>query len=98
MPVCGGGLREPCIMRWPGKIPGGTVCRETAMTIDFLPTLANLAGAKVPADRILDGKDIWPLMSDQPGATTPHHAIYYYWGRELQAVRSGKWKLPGPHS
>ena len=93
-----GGVREPCIMRWPGKIRAGTVCREIAMTIDFLPTLAKLAGAKVPTDRILDGKDIWPLISGQAGAKTPHEAIFYYWGQELQGVRSGKWKLHVPHS
>jgi arylsulfatase A len=93
-----GGFREPCIMRWPGKIPAATVCHEIAMTIDFLPTLAKLAGAKVPTDRILDGKDIWPLLSGQPGARTPHEAIFYYWGKELQGVRSGKWKLHVPHS
>jgi arylsulfatase A len=93
-----GGFREPCIVRWPGKIPAGAVCREIAMTIDFLPTLARLAGAEVPTDRILDGKDIWPLMSGQPGATTPHEAVLYYWGEELQGIRSGKWKLHVPHS
>ena len=84
-------------MRWPRKIPPGRVCREIAMTIDILPTLAGLAGAQLPADRIIDGKDIWPLISGQPGATTPHDRVLYYWGRELQAVRSGKWKLHVPH-
>src|SRR5579884_1322071 len=92
-----GGARTPCIMRWPGHIPAGTVCREVAMTMDLLPTLAKLAGAKVPTDRILDGKDIWPLMAGQRGAKSPHDAYYYYWGRELQAVRSGRWKLHMPH-
>jgi arylsulfatase A-like enzyme len=92
-----GGLREPCIMRWPGKIPAGTVCRELAATMDLLPTFARLAGAEVPSDRIIDGKDIWPLLSGQPGAKTPHEAYFYYWGRHLQAVRSGKWKLHLAH-
>ncbi len=93
-----GGLREPCIMRWPGKIPAGTVCRELAATMDLLPTFARLAAAEVPRDRIIDGKDIWPLMSGQPGAKTPHDAYFYYWDRHLQAVRSGKWKLHLPHN
>ncbi|HYT61514.1 MAG TPA: sulfatase, partial [Haliangiales bacterium] len=93
-----GGLREPCIMRWPGKIPAGAVCRELAATMDLLPTFARLAGAEVPRDRIIDGKDIWPLMSGQPGAKTPHDAYLYYWGKHLQAVRSGKWKLHLPHN
>ena len=92
-----GGLREPCIMRWPGRIPAGTVCRELAATMDLLPTLAKLAGAELPKVRIIDGRDIWPLMSGQPGAKTPHEAYFYYWGKHLQAVRNGKWKLHLAH-
>lgn len=92
-----GGVREPCLMRWPGRIPPGSVCREPAMTIDILPTLARLAGADVPADPPIDGRDIWPLISGQPGATCPHEALYFYWGQALEAVRSGRWKLHFPH-
>jgi arylsulfatase A len=91
-----GGLREPCIMRWPGNIPAGTVCHELAATMDILPTVAKLAGAELPGNKI-DGLDIWPLMSGQPGAKTPHEAYFYYWGQALQAVRSGKWKLHVSH-
>ncbi len=91
-----GGQREACIMRWPGKIPAGNVCHELAATIDVLPTLARLAGAELPKNRI-DGKDIWSLMSGDPNAKTPHEAYYFYWGRHLQAIRSGKWKLHFPH-
>jgi arylsulfatase A-like enzyme len=91
-----GGQREPCILRWPGKIPAGTVCREPAMTIDVLPTLAKLAGAELPRHKI-DGLDVWPLITSQPGAKCPHEALYFYWDRGLQAVRSGKWKLHFPH-
>ncbi len=86
-----GGMREPCVMRWPGKIPAGTVVREMASTMDLMPTIANLAGASAPADRVIDGKDIWPLIAS--GAKTPHEAFYYYRDERLQAVRSGKWKL-----
>jgi arylsulfatase A len=93
-----GGVREPCVMRWPGHIPPGTVCHEPAMTIDLLPTLAKLIGAELPQDRIIDGLDIWPLISGQPGAKSPHEALYFYWGQELQAVRSGRWKLHFPHA
>jgi len=93
-----GGVREPCIMRWPGKIPAGTVCREMAATIDILPTVAGLVGVELPDDRIIDGKDIWPLISGQPGAKTPHEVYcYYYYATELHAVRSGPWKLHFPH-
>jgi arylsulfatase A len=92
-----GGQREPCLMRWPSHIPAGTVCREPVMTIDVLPTLAKLAGAPLPANKI-DGVDIWPLISGQSGARSPHDALYFYWNQELQGVRSGKWKLHFPHT
>lgn len=92
-----GGVRECCIMRWPGKIPAGKVCREMAWSMDILPTVTKLCGTQAPTDRIIDGRDIWPLMSGQSGAKTPHDAYYVYWGRELQAIRSGNWKLHLPH-
>jgi arylsulfatase A-like enzyme len=66
------------------------------MTIDVLPTLAALAGANLPKHAI-DGKDVWPLLSGHKGAKSPHEALYFYKGRELQAVRSGKWKLHLAH-
>jgi arylsulfatase A-like enzyme len=88
-----GGMREPTIMCWPGKIPAGKVCHKVCGTIDLLPTLAKLAGAEVPVDRVIDGKDIWPLMSGKPGAKSPHKAYFYYRGNNLEAVRGGKWKL-----
>jgi len=88
-----GGMREPCVMRWPGKIPTGKNCNELASTLDLMPTLARLAGTKPPSDRIIDGKDIWPLMSGKKGAKSPHEVFYYYFRDQLQAVRSGKWKL-----
>jgi arylsulfatase A-like enzyme len=80
-------------MRWPGKIPAGKVCSEVAATIDFLPTIASLANVPVPADRIIDGKNIWPLVTADPQARSPHDAYFYYSENDLQAVRSGKWKL-----
>lgn len=93
-----GGVRVPFIARWPGRIPRGRVCPELATTMDLLPTLARLAGAELPADRRLDGRDIGPLLRGEPGARSPHEAFFYYWGRELQAVRSGPWKLHFPHT
>jgi arylsulfatase A-like enzyme len=92
-----GGVRECCIMRWPGKIPAGQVCREMAWSMDLLPTISKLTGAEIPNDRMIDGKDIWPLISGAAGAVTPHEAYYYYWGRELQGIRAGNWKLHLPH-
>jgi len=92
-----GGHREPTVMRWPGRIPAGIVCNEPASTMDILPTVAKLTGAKLPAHRI-DGKDIWPLISGAPGAKSPHEAFFYYRSFALEAVRSGKWKLHLPHN
>lgn len=90
-----GGFRVPCVMWWPGTIPAGQVNGEIIALIDFYPTIAALAGAELPTgqidgvDIVIDGKNVWPLMSGQPGATSPHEAFYY----DLGAVRSGKWKL-----
>jgi arylsulfatase A len=92
-----GGMREPTIMRWPGTIPAGRVCDEPVTAMDILPTLAKLAGARLPRHRI-DGRDIRPLLTGRAEATSPHDAVFYYRGRALEAVRSGKWKLHLPHS
>jgi len=91
-----GGCREPTIMRWPGKIPAGSACHEPAMTIDLLPTFAGLIDAQL-ADHKIDGRDIWPLIAGEDGATSPHEAYFFYYGRELQAMRMGRWKLHFPH-
>jgi arylsulfatase A len=93
-----GGVRVPFIARWPGKIQRGSVWNQPAMTIDMLPTLAGLAQADVPADRIIDGRDLWPLLSGKLKSGEVHDALYFYWGYELHAVRSGKWKLHVPHA
>jgi arylsulfatase A len=92
-----GGCRVPTVMWWPGRIPAGTVCRQPAMTIDLLPTIAHLTGASLP-DHTIDGKNIWPLIAGEPGAASPHEAYYFSYGAELQAVRMGRWKLHFPHS
>jgi arylsulfatase A-like enzyme len=93
-----GGTRVPFIARWPGRIPAGRVCREMAMTIDLFPTLAKLIGAELPPHPI-DGLDIWSLLSGDPKAKNPHAAYFFYFGNnELQAVRSGRWKLILPHA
>jgi arylsulfatase A len=91
-----GGIREPFIARWPGKIPPGTVCHEPAMTIDVLPTITKFTGAELPKLPI-DGKDIGSLLAQPTTAKSPQEAYYFYWGQELQAVRMGRWKLHFPH-
>lgn len=96
--VFDGGVRVPCIMRWPGKIPAASTCKEVAATIDIFPTLARMVGGELPGDRTIDGKDIWPLIVGEAGAKSPHEALYFYWGDHLQAVRSGPWKMHVPHN
>ena len=88
-----GGHRVPFIARWPGHIPAETSTRQLATSMDLLPTMANLAGGRPPSDRIIDGRDIWPLLSGKQKAKSPHKAYFYYYKGELQAVRSGDWKL-----
>jgi arylsulfatase A-like enzyme len=88
-----GGMREPCVMWWPGRIPAGKTCGELASTMDLLPTFAKLAGTEAPKDRIIDGKDISALMLGVAGAKSPTEAFFHYRGYGLEAVRSGKWKL-----
>ncbi len=87
-----GGVREPTIAAWPGKIAPGSACDAVAGTIDFLPTFVKLAGGSVPTDRKIDGKDIAPLLLGKTKAS-PHEARYYFNGYNLQAIRSGPWKL-----
>jgi len=87
-----GGSRVPAIVRWPGKVPAGKVCEKVVSTMDLLPTFARLADAPLPADRTLDGKDVWPLLSGRAGATGRETFLFYCY-THLQAVRSGRWKL-----
>ncbi len=88
-----GGMRAPCIMRWPGHIPQGGICEEIATAMDFYPTLAAIGGAETPDDRIIDGKNIQHLMQSDGSAKSPHAAFFYYKTNRLEAVRSGRWKL-----
>ncbi len=87
-----GGVREPTIAWWAGKIKPDTSCDAIAGTTDILPTLVSLAGGHVKTDVKIDGCDISPLLFGDTTAS-PHDAWYYYQGTRLQAVRSGPWKL-----
>jgi len=89
-----GGLRVPCVMRWPGKIPAGRTTDKIAATMDLLPTFAKLGGAKIPADRKLDGVDISSIWSDK--AANPRKEMRYYCYTHLQALRTASWKLVLP--
>ncbi len=88
-----GGQREPTIAWWPETIPAGTASNELTTAMDLHPTFAALAGAKMPTDRVIDGKDIAPIILGKSGAKTPHDRFFYQQGGRLAAVRSGDWKL-----
>lgn len=86
-----GGLRVPFIARWTSMIPAGRSSSEPAMNIDLFPTLVNLAGGTLPTDRVIDGKDIMPMLRD--GENSPHEILYLFDGDRITAVRAGQWKL-----
>lgn len=91
-----GGVRVPCIVRWPGRVPAGQVSEEILTSMDLLPTFARLAEAALPEDRTLDGRDVWPVVSGESDAANPRKVFYYYCYNHLQAVRRGRWKLVLP--
>lgn len=88
-----GGVREPCLMRWPGKIPAGTTCDRIAGNIDVLPTLAKVIGAEAPKDRVIDGRDLSPLLADPSAPAVRDTHLYVTASQKLEAIRQGKWKL-----
>ena len=90
-----GGFRVPFIASWPGRIPAGRVSHEMSMNFDLFTTCLALAGVSPPNDRIIDGKDILPLLIGE--GKTPHEALYFYFGDKLWAVRSGNWKYHRRH-
>ena len=91
-----GGQRVPCIMRWPGVIPDGVICNKLAGSIDILPTIAEITGAKLP-DKKIDGVSIFSLMKGEPEAEPRHEFYYYYEQNSLEAVQRDFWKLILPH-
>ena len=91
-----GGVRVPTILWGPGRVPSGTTCDSVATTMDIMPTLAGLAGAEVPSDRVIDGEDIRHLFHGKFDKADPDKAYFYYLRVHLQAVRQGNWKLHLP--
>jgi arylsulfatase len=89
-----GGKRVPCLVRWPGRIPAGTVCNRFAATLDLFPTVGKYAGAESRSD--LDGVDISALFEGGPEAD-PRREFWYYYDRKLCGVTDGRWKLVLPH-
>jgi arylsulfatase A len=92
-----GGVRVPCIARWPGHVQKGHINDVHWMTIDVLPTIAGIVEAPLPALPI-DGHDALAVLTSEPNATPPNdHYLFYYRENELQAIRSGRWKVHLPH-
>lgn len=88
-----GGMRVPCLVRWPGQVPAGQVSDALVTALDFYPTLASLVGYALPTLPKHDGVNLLPLWRGEPGTTPSREYFYYFKRNELQAVRSGKWKL-----
>ena len=93
-----GGIRSACVMKFPGRIKAGAVSQKMLSTLDFLPTLAHLAGAKLPKNPV-DGKNVWDLITAKSGAKNPHEYYPFSTGGRLEGVVSGdgRWKLHLPH-
>lgn len=92
-----GGLRVPCVMHWPAKIPAGQVTGSIASAIDILPTLCDITGSEWPKLKT-DGVSLWPLMQGDTNANPRQTFLYYYENNQLQAIRYGDWKLVYPHT
>lgn len=93
--IADGGLRVPLIARWPAQLPAGVTSDELSVNFDIFPTCLSLAGVDLPADRIIDGKNMLPMLQD--GAPSPHDRFFYYDGHILVAVRDGRWKYQRRH-
>jgi arylsulfatase A-like enzyme len=85
-----GGMHVPAVVNWPGHIPAGKSVEQVLMSADILPTVCHVAGASPPAGRTLDGRNIWPVLTQ--GAPSPHEFVAWAEGPQL-AVRKGQWKL-----
>jgi arylsulfatase A len=86
-----GGVRVPCIVRHPGRVPAGSVLKGITSVMDVWPTFGELAGGSMPSDRVIDGGSILGFLEGR--SRSPHDRFYYYSGRRMFATRSGDWKL-----
>jgi arylsulfatase A-like enzyme len=96
-----GGIREPLVVRWPGVVPPGTVCRMPTVNCDYFPTFEAIVGGKPDVTQPVDGVSILPLLKD-PSARLDRDALYWHYplakphflgGRSAGAIRMGDWKL-----
>ncbi len=85
-----GGIRVPCVVRWPGRLPAGTDCREPLLSCDFFPMIVNATGAKLPEDRQIDGRDPTKTLAGE--ATSPHEILFFQF-RGYSALLRGNQKL-----
>jgi len=88
-----GGIRVPCIMRWPGIIPEGANSSELVTAMDLFPTISEIAGVQIPQDRVIDGKNIRAIIMNPEMEKSPHRFFCYYLGNNLEAIRDDQWKL-----
>ena len=86
-----GGMREPCLVRWPGVVSPGRVSSDIACTMDWFVTVLQLAGAEVPGDRPIDGVSLIPMLKG--AGPSPRRVMPYFAGMSLAAIRKGPWKL-----
>ena len=95
-----GGIRVPCVVRWPGKIKPGTTCDAPVIGSDFFPTALAAAGVDVPPDRTLDGVSVLPLLTGE--AKSVDRPVPMYWRLDMApggihvAMRDGDWKILAP--
>jgi len=90
-----GSIRVCCLVRWPGRIPRRTVCDETLVSMDFFPMILKAAGAAIPEDRIIDGRDPTPTLAGK--AASPHKSLFWQYNRS-SAVREAQYKLVKPRT
>ena len=84
-----GGMREPCLMWWPGTIRPAVV-HDLGTTMDLYMTMVKLAGGRPPTDRVVDGLDLRPVLYGK--GPSPRDTVFYYRGTKLFAVRKGPYK------
>jgi arylsulfatase A-like enzyme len=90
-----GGVRVPCIIRWPGQIKGGSICNNIAASMDLLPTVVTISKSKMPVKKI-DGVNILPLLKQEKNANPRDEIVIYYDRNSLKCIRKGQWKLAFP--
>lgn len=86
-----GGYRVPMIARWPGKIPAAHVSNELGVMMDLFTTVLQVTGAKIPDDRVLDGRNLLPVLTT--AAKSPHEFIFGHLNSKLATIRDARWKL-----